>query len=169
MQEVWKTITEISNMYQVSNTGKVKSFTQGIEKDLKCGIQKNGYKAVQINGRSYGVHQLVAIAFLDHKTSGLKLVVDHIDENRTNNNVSNLRIVTNRYNVYRVKKNFSSKYKGVCWRKDIKKWQARITIKNKLQLIGYFTCEICAHLAYLNEVKKIEISDLNRKNENIQS
>jgi hypothetical protein len=163
MQEVWKTINEISSMYQVSNTGEVKSFTQGVEKILKGGIQKNGYRSVQINGRCYGIHQLVAIAFLGHKTSGKKMVIDHIDCNKLNNNVSNLRIVTNRYNVYRIKNNYSSKYKGVTWKKDMKKWIARIRIKDKTCYIGKFTCEICAHLAYLEEVKKIEL------NENIQS
>ena len=162
MQEVWKTITEISNMYQVSNTGEVKSFTQGVEKILKGGIQKNGYRSVQINGRCYGIHQLVAIAFLGHKTCGKKMVIDHIDCNKLNNNVSNLRIVTNRYNVYRIKNTYSSKYKGVTWKKDMKKWIARIRIKDKTFYIGKFTCEICAHLAYLEEVKKIEL------NENIQ-
>lgn len=48
----------------------------------------------------------------------------------------------------------SSKYKGVGWHKNSKKWQARIDIKGKRKYLGLYNTEIDAHNAYEKELKK---------------
>lgn len=62
------------------------------------GTLVNGYLRVQIGGRTHGIHRLVASAFLGQPPSELH-VADHIDSDRTNNGVSNLRWVTKSANT----------------------------------------------------------------------
>jgi hypothetical protein len=155
MIEEWKTIEGFED-YLISSKGRVKSFKRGKVKELKGSINRGGYLTYKVNNRSYGAQQLVAIVFLGHKTCGFELVIDHIDENPLNNCVSNLRIVTNRFNSRRNQKKYKSKYKGVCFQKQNNKWLSSIKISGIKKHLGYFNCEICAHLAYLKAVKKLE-------------
>jgi hypothetical protein len=85
-----------------------------------------------------------------------ELLVDHINRNKLDNRKSNLRLVTATQNVANSVKqnNCSSKYKGVAWRKDRKKWHAQILINNKHVHIGYFNDETEAAKAYDSYVMK---------------
>ena len=51
-----------------------------------------GYKRVKVGGKSYKVHRLVAEAFIENPEG--KKTVDHIDRNRANNSLANLRWAT---------------------------------------------------------------------------
>lgn len=78
------------------------------------------------------------------------IVVDHIDGNGLNNQKSNLRKATNSQNIRnrRPKRNSSSKYLGVCWRKHLGKWDAQIEIGGVSKYLGSFTNENDAAIAY---------------------
>ena len=80
------------------------------------------------------------------------MVIDHIDGNRSNNTVSNLRIVTNRENsttCYRKgKEDYSSSYVGVGWSNQHCKWTSRITFNGRRFFLGCFDSEIDAHNQY---------------------
>ncbi len=67
-------------------------------------------------------------------------VVDHIDGNGLNNRRDNLRAATHQENMRnaRLRKTNTSGYKGVCWNKVVKKWQARIWIGGRRTSLGYF-------------------------------
>jgi hypothetical protein len=82
---------------------------------------------------------LVAIAFIPNTNK--KTCVDHIDNDRTNNNINNLRWVSNQENSMNrsMKSNNTSGYKGVCFHKNTNKWQARIMINGKQKHLGRFT------------------------------
>jgi hypothetical protein len=86
------------------------------------------------------------------------LVVDHINHNGLDNRKANLRSATraqNNYNRLIIKrKGASSKYKGVAWKEDRKKWRARIHFNGKLIFLGYFKDEIQAAKAYDIAAKK---------------
>lgn len=74
---------------------------------------------------------------------------DHIDHNGLNNLKSNLRICTTQQNHYNQNpRKGTSRFKGVCWRKKLKKWSAQIQYKNRQTFLGYFLKEINAALAY---------------------
>lgn len=137
MEEIWKDIPGYDGIYQVSNFGNVRSFKCNKIKLLKPLIDKNGYYLVRLsnNGKqtSYKIHQLVAITFLNHIPNGHKIVINHIDKNPLNNNVKNLEIVTQRYNLSCHKTDC-----GIYWYKNTNKWNSRITIKNKKIHLGYF-------------------------------
>lgn len=156
-EEIWKDIPEYEGLYQVSNFGRVKSFKAkgGTERILKLSISNHGYYRTGFfsNGKTKSVmaHVLVAVTFLGHKQSGWNVCVDHIDGNKLNNHVSNLRIVSHRYNVstcYRKpNENKTSKYVGVLLRKSRNNWMARIQIDNKQVILGTFKNEEDAHIA----------------------
>ena len=157
--EVFKDVKGYKGKYEVSNLGRVKSLKFNKEKILKAGVNANGYLQVNLfkdgKCKARKVHQLVAVAFLGHKPCGMKLVVNHIDIDKLNNNVSNLEIVTARENGNKKHLKSSSKYTGVCWDKRDKKWMAYIRINGKLKNLGYFTDELEASNAYQLKLSEI--------------
>lgn len=94
MEEIWKDIEGYEGLYQVSSTGKVFSFPRAKTKGgyKKITKDKDGYCIVTLSKegkhKTTRVHRLVAQAFI--KNSESKLEVNHIDGNKTNNNVFNL-------------------------------------------------------------------------------
>jgi len=167
--EIWKDIKGYKGVYQASNLGNVRSLDRFVKhysgsnriykgKTLKGYLKADGYSVVRLSNKgivkNFTIHQLVAMAFLNHKPNGHKLVVDHIDNNKLNNRLDNLQIISQRLNVSRYKKGVS-KYTGVCWNKNAKKWAASIKIKGVKKHLGYFDCEIEASKAYKNKLKMI--------------
>ena len=90
--EIWKSIADYEGLYEVSSLGRVKSLKFGKEKILKPQKDGSGYLQVQLwrNGKmkAFKVHRLVAEAFLPNPL-GLP-EINHKDEVKTNNIVSNL-------------------------------------------------------------------------------
>ena len=85
------------------------------------------------------------------------LFVDHINHNGLDNRKANLRLATcaqNNYNSRNFRKSESSKYKGVRWNKQIKKWAVIICFNKKSKFIGYFEDEKQAAKAYDKAAKK---------------
>jgi len=99
-------------------------------------IEKNGYIRVTIDGKPYRMHQLVFMYHHGLLTKGKE--IDHIDGNRTNNRIENLREVTRQQNQFNRKffKN-SSGVKGVTWNKEKKKWKAQIMVDGKNKHLAY--------------------------------
>ena len=168
--EVWKDIPTFEGLYQVSNFGRVKSLSRKICNHQGCYISQErllnpflcksrGYPTIRIMNnqikKSFPVHQLVAICFLNHTPCGHKLVIDHIDNDKLNNKVENLQIISSRQNASKDKKNKTSKYTGVSWNKNRKLWASQIFVNKKQIKIGFFTDEYEAHLAYQNYLKEI--------------
>ena len=159
MKEIFKDIPKYEGMYKVSNLGNVKSLKFGKEKLLKEGLSSNGYLTVVLY--KYGskitsnIHQLVAMAFLNHVPDGYKMVVNHINNNKVDNRVLNLEIVTQRENTNRKHLDSSSKYVGVHWDKNTRNWRARIRINGKPKHLGLFTDELEASKAYQKELLSI--------------
>ena len=160
--EVWKDIKGYEGMYQISSLGRVKSLKRkGVTKDkiLKGGTDGRGYKSVNLclytKSKTFKIHQLVAIAFLNHTPCGHKIVVDHINGDTYNNNVGNLQLITQRENSSKDRVGYSSRYVGVRWNKTNSNWTSQIGINGKLKHLGCFDCELEAAEAYQKELNKI--------------
>jgi len=126
---------------------------------LKIQNDKDGYKLISIGPKRYYIHRVNYYAHhqdWDIHDSSMDNFIDHEDIDCTNNNIENLRIVTNQEN------NFNTKAKGYYWNKRTQKWVARIMVNYKQKHLGYFDLEEDARQAYL-EAKKIYHIIPNRK------
>jgi hypothetical protein len=108
MQEIWKDIAGYEGLYQVSNLGRVKSLERWIdnihhvkEKILKPTISPKGYLRVHLRKdkkeKVATIHQIVMRTFNQIKDNNL--TVDHIDNNKLNNSLTNLQLLTARENT----------------------------------------------------------------------
>lgn len=161
--EIWIDIPNTSGNYQVSNYGKVKSKARtksngkGVvtisERHLIPRDNGFGYLSVMLykdgKAKQHKVHRLVLLAFVGDND----LQCDHINGNRQDNRLVNLRYCTPRQNkVYSIDKNkTSSRYIGVTKRKN--KWIASCTINGNQKYLGVYNCEFAAYHAYLNATK----------------
>ena len=108
-----------------------------------------GYRVVGVAGKKHKVHRLVARAYLSAYSEDLQ--VDHIDGDKANNNVSNLRMVTNSGNKRAYQKTRGAvPYRGVSIMKGRKSnpYTARIRVNGKLIHLGYFPTDVAAAHAY---------------------
>jgi len=101
-------------------------------------IDKEGYRVIRVNMKIYKAHRLAWFYIY-----GIfpKKDLDHINQIKHDNRISNLREVTNSENHQNrgINKNNSSGHKGVYWNKSNKKWQSSIGINGKLRFLGYFS------------------------------
>lgn len=163
MEEIWKDVPMYEERYKVSNYGNVMSYVNGKHKQLKGSISNKGYVQFSLNWKErglynvYGGHVLVAMAFLNHKPkSTIGYVVDHKDDNKMNNILSNLQLLSNRDNS--TKNGSSSKYFGVHVCKN--KFAAIVWYNKKTVYLGLYKTEIEAHesvMKYLrdNKIKRL--------------
>lgn len=99
-------------------------------------IHSTGYRHVTWQGKVHKVHRLIFL--LEH--GYLPKEIDHINSNRQDNRLENLRDVTrseNQCNRF-VLKNNTSGYGGVSWHKKSKAWVVRLMKNGKTKIIGYF-------------------------------
>ena len=157
MEEEWRSIKDYEGLYEVSNLGRVKSFHKSKEgKVLKSGKDSGGYCYFGLaidskKQKNKSAHQLVAIAFLNHTPNGHKIVVDHIDNNKLNNRVDNLQLISHRENI---SKDNRADFTGV--QKDGKKFKSEIRVNGIRLHLGTFTTPEEASLYYQNAVLSIE-------------
>lgn len=114
-----------------------------------------GIQIKQLNPKTVYVHQLVAAAFLEYKFQGNNLVVDHIDSNPLNNNLKNLRVISNRENNSKERTIKSGLPTGVSLCKNINKYTAEIHINNKSFFLGRYKTVEEASQAYQNKLNSI--------------
>lgn len=164
-QEIWKDIIGYETFYQVSNFGNVKSLKNEKtkkEKILKSGLDDGGYLQVSLQTnnirKTFKVHKLVALCFLNHKPDGTnKIVVDHINRNKLDNRLINLRLISNRENLSNQKG--TSMFVGVHFCKYNKKWVSKIQVEGKKVSLGSFDTEKDAKDVYQNALNLLKNND----------
>ena len=110
--------------------------------------QKRKYETVNLRGFGISIHRFIWECYNGEIPDGL--MIDHIDSNKLNNDIVNLRLVNIALNNQnRVKrKGCTSRYRGVVWDKDRRKWVAKLSINNRTKMLGRFDDEKKAARAY---------------------
>lgn len=172
IQEIWNDIPNYDGQYQVSNLGRVKSFKKSkVGKILKQYNDTYGYKILSLCKKSecktFKIHKLVAIVFLGHTPNYYSDIVDHINNDKTDNRVTNLQITNSRTNntkdIDRLKT--LNNFTGVHYDKRKCKYYSRIKIKNKSYFLGSFNYENEASIAYQDALTKLNNNDLSFTNQ----
>ena len=146
--EIWLPV-EGHPTLEVSNYSKIRR----VEDKYVLGERVDGgYYKVRVRYQdrvvNLRVHRVLAKAFIQNPDN--LPVIDHIDGDRLNNALSNLRwctVAQNNQNSRKRKQNKSG-FKGVSWHKQVRKWQASIKVNRKSHYLGYFTRLEDAALAY---------------------
>jgi hypothetical protein len=124
-------------------------------------INEAGYVRLTISHKKYFAHRL---AWLYVYGNFSKDTIDHINGNKSDNRISNLReatFVENKQNSKKSTKNTSGS-KNVVWNKNCKKWQVQISLNRKLKYIGVFdNLEFASFVA--DEVRDIYHKEFARK------
>lgn len=145
MKEIWKNIKGYEGLYEVSNLGRVKSlnYNHTRKEGFLKPADKRGYLSVQLfkNGilKWHLVHRLVASAFIENPDNLPQ--VNHIDQNKKNNKVSNIEWCDSQYNnTYKGKHRKISRKVG-CYKdgKLIKVYSAMIDAEKE----GFYTSNVC--------------------------
>jgi|694.fasta_scaffold28737_8 hypothetical protein len=102
-----------------------------------AGWSYNGYREIEINNKAYKAHRLAWLYVYGEMPKNL---VDHIDGNRSNNKISNLREATYQENSenYKTPKTNKSGVKNVSWYKSLNKWVVSISIRKTKKTVGYY-------------------------------
>ena len=167
--EKWKDIPDYEGLYQVSDLGRVKSLRMlknssknrdktslKIERILKQFIIKNYFSAnLSYNGKSksFYVHHLIAITFLAHIPDKKKLCIDHINNIKKDNRLTNLQILSPRRNIIKDSSNKTG-YTGVTKYKN--KFQTLIYFNKKNVSLGSFKDIKSANKRYQEALYLIE-------------
>jgi len=123
--------------------------------DIAGWVSKSrGYRKIRLDGQDIQQHR-VAWLWIHGEWPSVQL--DHINGNRTDNRLVNLREATSSQNKMNVpiKRNNSSGYKGVSWCRERRKWKAQIQINGKNRMLGRFESPEEAHHVYCNQAKRL--------------
>jgi hypothetical protein len=138
-KEILLTQEYLRNLFKYSN-GKL-FWKESPGRYVKAGTQagcvyNNGYCVVKINNKRYGLHRII---FMMHH-GYFPNEIDHIDRNRANNKIENLRAATSQQNKNNtgITKANKSGCKNVCWDKSTQKWLIQLQINGKTKNIGRF-------------------------------
>jgi hypothetical protein len=125
--------------------------------NIKAGLvvarpAKNGYVRMHIDGHLYYLHRLAW--FYEHNE--WPVAIDHIDGNKINNKISNLRSATYGQNLQNRSKvtNAKSGFRGAYFHPKTKNWQSKIMLNGKVKSLGYYKTPEEAHQAYVDGKKK---------------
>lgn len=100
--------------------------------------QGKGYLTIMVDGVLYLAHRLAWLYVYGVWPNGQ---IDHENENKIDNRLSNLRDATqvqNMHNQSQPQRNNQSGYRGVCFHKGVGKYQAQLGIDGKVKHLGYF-------------------------------
>lgn len=154
--ENWKSIPGYEEFYEMTSTGRIRSLNyygrKGNFHERKLGFNSNGYLSLNLSKegkrKHFSIHVLLAMTFLEHDPNRYNFVVDHIDNDKLNNSLENLQVITQRENSTKdIKRKLPTgvKYDS---RSSKNPYQSLIRIKGKVTRLGSFPTPEEASKAY---------------------
>jgi hypothetical protein len=127
-------------------------------KGKTAGSRNGDYYVVRILSKNYYAHR-IAYALHYGEQLSIDTLIDHIDGDRSNNCIDNLRKANHTENAYnrKVRANSDSGHNGVSLVNYIDKWKAQIVINGRQTSLGYFDCKEDAITARLNAEREHNI------------
>ena len=125
-----------------------------IGKPLSGSLKSDGYISVSILNHPFKEHRVIFLLV----NGWLPDYIDHINQNKIDNSIENLREAStsqNMRNVSKYKRNSTSKFKGVSFHKLNNKWISHVSYNGKLIHLGYFVSEEVAARAYDEKAKQL--------------
>jgi hypothetical protein len=125
---------------------------RGVRMGQPAGNPSRGYLQLMVEGHQTFVHRFIWLYVYGKWPEGN---IDHIDGNRSNNRICNLRDVTQSTNIQNERKprrNNKSGFLGV--KADRGRWRAEISISGKTKFLGRFKTPEEAHQAYVESKRK---------------
>jgi hypothetical protein len=122
---------------------------------VKGSLTQYGYLNIRVGGKVYFAHRL---AWLYVTGNWPKKYIDHINGDKTDNRIINLREATHSENMQNIKgplRGNKSGFLGVSWSSQNKKWVAQIRCNGSLKVIGRYDSPEEAGLAYLKAKKEL--------------
>lgn len=133
-----KALPGYEGLYSIDRDGNVYSHNYrrtGKTVMMKAVLDNRGYYIIELRNQKkrkmHQIHRLVASAFLEDYSEEFE--VDHIDGERTNNKLSNLRMVTHQQNAFN-----RTKAKGYYWNSTLNKFYSTICVNGKAIFLGTF-------------------------------
>lgn len=172
MNNCWLPIKGYEGLYEINTDGIVRSLIEIVHlpnggrrvnaTEFLQPAERGGYLHVNLynNGerKTHRIHHLVWDTFGTKNRNGRKLVIDHIDNNKSNNSIENLQLLTAYQNIkkHHLTTTKRSKFVGVTYHDCTNKWVARTTLDGVRKYLGLFDSEIQAFKAIINARKIVE-------------
>jgi hypothetical protein len=132
---------------------------RGINKGAIAGsVTRAGYRQVRVGFKVYRAHRLAWFLVHGKWPDG---EIDHINGDRADNRLANLRVVDragNSQNRRKAHRDSSHGLLGAAWNRQHKRWQAKIMANGKRHHLGYFDTAEAAHAAHMAAKQRLHIS-----------
>jgi len=153
------TATELAKVFRLTESGGLERLLKrnGVWKSVENKANRgDGYCDVSYQGSQIKYHRIVYI-LVNGDILDSTLVIDHLDGNKLNNAIDNLRLCKHRDNNLNKSKHRTTNIKGCCYHKRYKKWQAQILIGSKRVHLGYYETAELAMTVYFKAYSLIEL------------
>jgi len=157
-------------LFAVADNGdlvrRVDSNNQAKAGSVAGAVHHSGYRYIKISGESYSAHRLAWLRHYGVEPSGS---IDHINQNKLDNSIGNLRIATRSENQRNrsLNKDNASGFTGVSEVTATGKWLARITVEGKLIRLGQYSKKSDAVKARVDAEKEYNFHANHGKNKGV--
>jgi|SRR5215471_19524433 len=158
-----KTLQELLDYDPDTGAFRWKVSVSNVKAGTMAGVKRNGeYETIGINSTYYQAHRLAWLHFYGEWPDG---IIDHINRDKSDNRISNLRIVTRAENMANSKLNKRniSGINGVTFNKaSAYRWKVQVTTNGKQHYLGHFFT-ISAAKEAIERFHKLGVRDLDKK------
>lgn len=128
----------------------VKKTGRAVGKENAGATRPDGYIVINIDGRAFRAHRLAWLYVNGHWP---EQTIDHINRDKSDNRIANLRLATKAENMANTENRSGKKITGVRFVTHANKYMARLGVNGKTVFLGYFLKEEDAQSAYRNARK----------------